>query len=228
VPRSRSCHSPSPGGATVKVPETFGGQFGVMLFYRGSWCPCCNAQLRAFQRVSAALAGAGVQVAALSVDAEATTVGVIAKHGLTFPAGFGADPRDADLTGAFVNPDPVYLQSTGTRPLALYKSGFAPRWYVPRANIDESALTPAEGQTFYPRKGLRSYYDIAGAHQAAWSYQDAWAEVRRISGLVSFEPDKAEVRLDGTWLRLEPGQAVIPYGSDHDLTTGEMHPREQR
>src|SRR6266699_5167612 len=94
VPRSRSCHSPSPGGATVKVPETFGGQFGVMLFYRGSWCPCCNAQLRAFQRVSAALAGAGVQVAALSVDAEATTVGVIAKHGLTFPAGFGADPRD--------------------------------------------------------------------------------------------------------------------------------------
>jgi peroxiredoxin len=103
-----------PGGTIVKVPETFNGQFGVMLFYRGSWCPYCNAQLRAFQRASAALANAGVKVAALSVDDEATTAGLIAKHGLTFPVGFGADARAmADLTGAFVNPDPVYLQSTG-------------------------------------------------------------------------------------------------------------------
>jgi peroxiredoxin len=39
-----------PGGATVKVPETIGGQSGVKLFYQGSWCPYCNAQLRAFQR----------------------------------------------------------------------------------------------------------------------------------------------------------------------------------
>ena len=41
-----------------------------------------------------------------------------------------------------------------TRPLVLYESGFAPRWYVPRADIDASALTPAEGQTFCPYKGL--------------------------------------------------------------------------
>jgi peroxiredoxin len=38
-----------PGGTTVTVPETFAGQFGVVLFYRGAWCPYCNAQLRAFQ-----------------------------------------------------------------------------------------------------------------------------------------------------------------------------------
>jgi len=36
-----------PGGETVQVPEAFAGQFGVMLFNRGSWCPYCNAQLRA-------------------------------------------------------------------------------------------------------------------------------------------------------------------------------------
>ena len=42
-----------------------------MLFYRGSWCPYSNAQLRAFERAG------------------------------------------STLTGAFVNPDPVYLQSTG-------------------------------------------------------------------------------------------------------------------
>ncbi len=103
-----------PGGKTVTVPETFAGQFGVVLFYRGAWCPYCNAQPRGFQRASATLADAGVKVAALSVDDEATTAGLIAKQGLTFPAGYGADALAvAGLTGAFVNPEPVYLQSTG-------------------------------------------------------------------------------------------------------------------
>ncbi len=103
-----------PGGKTVMVPETLAGRFGVVLFYRGAWCPYCNTQLRAFQRASATLADAGVQVVALSVDDEPTTADLIAKHGLTFPVGFGADARAvAELTGAFVNPDPVYLQSTG-------------------------------------------------------------------------------------------------------------------
>jgi hypothetical protein len=46
------------------------------------------------------------QLVALSVDDEATTADLIAKRGLTFPVGFGADARAvADLTGAFVNPD---------------------------------------------------------------------------------------------------------------------------
>ena len=103
-----------PGNETVTVPTTFAGQFGVVLFYRGAWCPYCNAQLRAFQRASPTLANVGVQVAALSVDDEASTADLVAEHGLTFPVGFGADAHAvADLTGAFVNPDPVYLQSTG-------------------------------------------------------------------------------------------------------------------
>jgi uncharacterized protein (DUF427 family) len=109
-----------------------------------------------------------------------------------------------------------------TRPLVLYESGFAPRWYLPRADVDQSALTPAEGQTFCPYKGLCSYYDIGDAHRAAWSYEDAWTEVRRVSGLISFEPDKIEVYLDGRRLRLEPGQTVVPHGADRDLTTGEV------
>jgi len=111
-----------------------------------------------------------------------------------------------------------------TRPLALYESGFAPRWYVRRDDLDESALSPAEGQTFCPYKGLCSYYDIGGAAKAAWGYPDAYPEVGRISGLVSFEPDLIEVRLDGTRLRLEPGQSVIAHGVDRDLSTSEVAP----
>ncbi|HUA30466.1 MAG TPA: redoxin domain-containing protein [Streptosporangiaceae bacterium] len=103
-----------PGGPALTLPDAFDGGFGVVLFFRGSWCPYCNAQLRAFQRASDGLADARIKVAALSVDDEPTTAALIARHGLTFPVGHSADARAiAGLTGAFVNPDPVYLQSTG-------------------------------------------------------------------------------------------------------------------
>lgn len=110
------------------------------------------------------------------------------------------------------------------RPLVLYESGFVSRWYVPRADIDESALMFVEHQTFCPYKGVCSYYD-SDAHLAAWSYRKAFSEVGRISGLVSFEPDIVSLRLDGRQLHLEPGQTVIPHGPDRELTVVEARPR---
>ena len=116
------------------------------------------------------------------------------------------------------------IVANSKRPLALYESGFAPRWYVPRADVDESALTPVEQQTFCPYKGLCSYYDIGDAHLAVWSYRDAYTEVNRISDLVSFEPDIVSVQLDGKQLRLAQGQTVIPHGPDRQLTVAEISP----
>jgi uncharacterized protein (DUF427 family) len=110
-------------------------------------------------------------------------------------------------------------------PVVLYESGFAPRWYVPRADVDETALTPVEGQTFCPYKGLADYYDIAGARKAAWSYRNAYPEVGRVNDLVSFEPDKVEVRLDGKRLEVEPGQQVVPHGVDRGLDSDEVRTR---
>jgi peroxiredoxin len=102
------------GGGTLSLPDDLTGHFSVILFYRGSWCPYCNAQLRAFQRSLDRLTGLGILVAAVSVDDGATTKNLIAKHGLQFPIGHSADARAvAAATGAFVNPDPAYLQSTG-------------------------------------------------------------------------------------------------------------------
>lgn len=109
-----------------------------------------------------------------------------------------------------------------SRPVVLYESGFAPRWYVPREDVDESALTAVEGQTFCPYKGLASYYDVGDRGRAAWSYGDAWPEVARISGLLSFEPDKVDVYLDGEQLKQAPGQAVTPHGIDRGLDAGEI------
>ena len=107
-------------------------------------------------------------------------------------------------------------------PLALYESGFAPRWYVPREDIDEAALKLGDIQTFCPYKGICSYYDIGSHKRAAWSYINAWPEVGRATNLVSFEPDKIDVYLDGERLQLEPGQTVIPHGVDRGLDTDEV------
>jgi uncharacterized protein (DUF427 family) len=108
------------------------------------------------------------------------------------------------------------------RPLALYESGFAPRWYVSRDDIDESALQPVDQQTFCPYKGLASYYDIGGHRRAAWSYTNAWTEVERVRDLVSFEPDKVDVFVDAERLALEQGQTVMPHGVDRGLDTDEI------
>jgi uncharacterized protein (DUF427 family) len=108
------------------------------------------------------------------------------------------------------------------RALVLYESGFAPRWYVPRADLDEAALTPVKTETFCPYKGVCSYYDIGDARLAAWSYAETYPEVERIAGFVSFEPNLVTVHLDGVQLHLEPGQSVIPHGPDRELTVHEV------
>jgi peroxiredoxin len=101
-------------GDALDLPGALAGHFAVVLFYRGSWCPYCNAQLRAFQRAQDKLDELGVKVVALSVDDEATTRELIAKHELSFPVGHSADAAAVrEATGAFVNAEPVYLQSTG-------------------------------------------------------------------------------------------------------------------
>jgi uncharacterized protein (DUF427 family) len=108
------------------------------------------------------------------------------------------------------------------RPLVLYESGFAPRWYLPREDINEEALEPVDLQTFCPYKGLCSYYDIGDARRAAWSYRDPYREVDRISDLISFEPDKVTVVIDGILQQLAPGQHVISHGPDRNLDLDEV------
>lgn len=102
------------GGATLDLPDALAGHYGVVLLYRGSWCPYCNAQLRSFQQAADKISGVDARIVALSVDDEATTQALIAKHGLEFPVGHSADADAvADTVGAFVNEEPHHLQSTG-------------------------------------------------------------------------------------------------------------------
>ena len=101
-------------GGTISLPVDLTGSFAVVLLYRGSWCPYCNAQLVAFSRAHDTLAELGVKIVALSVDDEATTSALVKTHDLRFPVGHSVDvDRVAAATGAYTNASPKYFQSTG-------------------------------------------------------------------------------------------------------------------
>ncbi|RTM02801.1 MAG: peroxiredoxin family protein [Bradyrhizobiaceae bacterium] len=99
---------------TVSVVQHLAGHYGVILMYRGSWCPYCNAQLSAFARAKEKLDELGIRVVAMSVDDKIDAGALVEKHRLNFPVGYRVDAdRVAAATGAYVNDSPRYLQSTG-------------------------------------------------------------------------------------------------------------------
>jgi peroxiredoxin len=101
-------------GRTLVVPRDLAGGYAVVLFYRGSWCPYCCAQLAAFSRAGERLAAAGITVVALSVDDETTSMALVDRLRLDFPVGFGVNAAEiAVATGAYVGERLAYLQSTG-------------------------------------------------------------------------------------------------------------------
>ena len=107
-------------------------------------------------------------------------------------------------------------------PLVLYESGFAPRWYVPRADIVANALEPVEARTFCPYKGIASYYNVGNARNAAWSYRAPVKEMDRITEFVSFYPEKLTITIDGEKLEPVSGQTVVAHGPDRNLSVDEV------
>jgi len=62
----------------------------------------------------------------------------------------------------------------------------------------------------------------ADAYHRIVSYRKPYREVDRIAGMVSFEPDKVTVVIDGLVQHLAPGQQVISHGADRNLTLDEV------
>jgi peroxiredoxin len=106
--------SPAVGGGVISLPGDLSGAFGVVLIYRGAWCPVCNHQFADFGAKQAALQALGVKMVALSVDDEANAKAFKEKHGLAFAVGHSADAdKVAAATGAYTNDAPRFLQPTG-------------------------------------------------------------------------------------------------------------------
>lgn len=108
---------PRLGGGTLNLPGELAGSYGVILIYRGHWCPFCNEQIAAFAQASEALSQEGIKVVAFSVDGEPETAAFAEKHSVTFPLGHSADAATiVDATGAYDAHFPThghFLENTG-------------------------------------------------------------------------------------------------------------------
>ena len=105
---------PAVDGGTISLPGDLAGSFGVVLVYRGSWCPYCTAQLTAFARAADTWDDLGVRIVAISADDEPAATAFVDSHSLPFPVGYGVDiDKVADVLGAYSNAEPRFLQSSG-------------------------------------------------------------------------------------------------------------------
>jgi peroxiredoxin len=75
-----------PHGQPTTLSETLTGRPGVLVFYRGAWCPYCNLALRTYQAALVdELERRGVQLVAVSPQRPDGSLTMQEKHGLRFP-----------------------------------------------------------------------------------------------------------------------------------------------
>lgn len=108
---------PKLGGGVLDLPAELMGSYGVVLVYRGHWCPFCNEQIAAFGEAYPTLSAAGIKVAAFSADGEADTAAFAKKHKVPFAIGHSADiAAIVAATGAYNATFPTrghFLENTG-------------------------------------------------------------------------------------------------------------------
>ena len=80
--------------------------------------------------------------------------------------------------------------------LTLREASYPPVQYVPRRDVDMTALTRSEHTTYCPCKGDASYYSIpAGGERsrnAVWTYENPFEAMARIKNYVAFYPDRVD------------------------------------
>ena len=80
--------------------------------------------------------------------------------------------------------------------LTLSEAGYPPVQYIPRRDVDMSALARSDHASYCPYKGEASYYSIpAGGDRstnAVWTYETPFPAMAEIKDYVAFYPDRVD------------------------------------
>ncbi|WP_448953156.1 DUF427 domain-containing protein [Labrys neptuniae] len=80
--------------------------------------------------------------------------------------------------------------------LSLKEASYPAVLYVPRGDVDMSALTRTDHATYCPYKGECSYYSIPTggdrAVNAVWTYETPYPSVTAIKEHLAFYPDRVD------------------------------------
>ena len=80
--------------------------------------------------------------------------------------------------------------------LTLREASYAPVQYIPRRDVDMSALTRSSHTTYCPYKGDAAYYSIpvggTRSINAVWTYETPFEATAQIKEYVAFYPDRVD------------------------------------
>jgi uncharacterized protein (DUF427 family) len=83
-----------------------------------------------------------------------------------------------------------------TRALTLRESSYSPVQYIPRADVDMSALSRTAHSTHCPYKGDASYYSILTDERevpnAVWTYENPFPAMDAIREYLAFYPNRVD------------------------------------
>lgn len=126
----------NPLGEVISLYDELAKGPVILTFYRGSWCPYCNIQLRAYQQILPEIQQYGAQLIAITPQSPDNSLTQKEKEQLTFqvlsdPNGYVADSYNL----LFEMPD--YLQHTFKHTLGRDLSAFneTDRWILPIPGI---------------------------------------------------------------------------------------------
>ncbi|GAA5211927.1 DUF427 domain-containing protein [Microbacterium kyungheense] len=94
--------------------------------------------------------------------------------------------------------DRVIADSTAS--VIVYETGLVPRYYLPREDVDWSALREISRWSECPYKGEATEYWAAAdrpEREIAWSYPEPLPAVAAIAGRVAFYSERVTVEVDG-------------------------------
>ncbi len=126
----------------------------VLSFYRGSWCPFCNLELRALQRALESAEAAGVTLVAVSPNLPDVSLALVGEAELTFPV---LSDVGSEVAASFnlvyeMVPEQVEYYRTHDRDLAAM-------------NGNETWLLPLPATYVIDREGIIRYDFIALNHR---------------------------------------------------------------
>ncbi|MFI6028651.1 DUF427 domain-containing protein [Amycolatopsis magusensis] len=100
------------------------------------------------------------------------------------------------------NPNRIVVTVAGrtiadtTEALALSEAGYPAVQYIPRKDVDVSALERTDHHTYCPYKGESAYYSITDGGEksvnAIWTYDEPYDAVAQIKGHMAFYPDRVD------------------------------------
>ncbi len=86
------------------------------------------------------------------------------------------------------------------RPMALFETGFPPRYYLPTEDVNMSLLAPSGTKTRCPYKGLASHWSVEAngekVEDAVWSYPEPLSEASRVRDHLCFYDGKVSVEAE--------------------------------